>query len=180
MYSGSVAHQNARQSKKFLTLIRQFILILEQFNQSKNYQTYNPYRKLASSINLPFSEERKSSYYLNLFDSLVHQLTLFNQIYRVEKKNKVLESSKEDIILALELLAPICFKGCFLSSKTLQFYQLLEDDFSKEVFTIKQLTTKLKKSKSTLKRHLRLLEEANYIQRTGGNKRTGYQYKLVK
>jgi len=199
MGSGSVGHQNERQGKKvgntnrqkrasslsagtatrnYLQLIRQFILIIHQFNQTKKYATFNPYRRLASKIELPFSDEKKSQYYLNLFDSLVHELTLFNHVYRVERKGRTLESSKEDVVLALELLSPLVFPSSLLSAKTLIIYELLEDHFDERVFTVSELSRKLRKSKSTVKRHLKLLEGANYVQRTGGNKKRGYEYQI--
>jgi len=144
--------------------------------RTKDYHTKNPYRRLAMKIALPsyLSSEKA----LELFDSLVHELTVLNRMYRVQVGSNY-QSCREDVLNVLQLMRPLVFPASTLNENTKRVYMLLEDYYGyQERFSSLESRIKLRVSRSSMKRYLQSLEQAGLVKKVGGDRKRGYQYQL--
>lgn len=144
-------------------------------------ETVNPYESMVEKVDM-------SSYFyrthqediIRLYHLLVHGMTCLNHVYRLRTKQGIYESSKEDNVLALQLLQGEGFSDYLLSGAYRSTYRVLMSYYGTEHrFTALQANMVLGMCKSTLQRHMKVLCEQGYLVKCGGNQRTGYQYQLI-
>ncbi len=135
----------------------------------------NPFARLEAKAlkNLPGNEAE----YLMLYRLLVAGLTKLHHPYRLREQG-VLLTQKEDVILALRLLQPQVWPQTLISRESKEVYRALVETFYPNDYGIRAAMLQLRIAKSTLKRHFAVLEKCGYIERVGGNRRSGYLYNV--
>lgn len=147
-----------------------------------HHQVKNPYRKLAFKVPIP--DEVDPAIAIQLFDDLVHCMTLLHRMHR-RKRDHAWCAQRDDVILALQLMQPLVWPSSLATGRQLRFYGLLEDFVLEEPFTVKQARDWLRKEGykypyQTVKYYFAKLLKMGYMVRVGGKRYTGgYQYKLL-
>ena len=140
-----------------------------------NEQVYNPFSRLeAGAIE---QMEASSKEHRLLYQLLVEGLTKLHHPYRMREK-ELLITDKEDVILALRLLQPQIWPQTLLSQASKEVYRALIEAFYPNDYGFRQAMMKLRMAKSTLQRHIVVLEKCGYIERVGGNRKAGYLYNV--
>lgn len=146
-----------------------------------DYLTTNPHNSMKEKIDLSgyFYRHHREDVY-RLYHLLVHSFTCLNHLYRLQDKQGNYISDKEDNVKALNMLQQEGFTDMLLSEVLRKTYRDLMSYYGVETqFTAKKCCFILQMSKTTMNRHLLELERLGYVYRTGGDKKTGYQYKLL-
>ena len=140
----------------------------------------NPYALLIELPKEIFKPRRTMGLLLNFIEAI----TYYHQKQRAEQVNKAtgeifIETQPEDIEIAFTLLKETLFrKSDELSGACRSFYQALKR-MKLEKFFASDIRQHSKINPRTLQRHLKELNDYNYLQIIGGNKyKTGYQYEL--
>ena len=146
-----------------------------------DHLTNNPYNSMREKLDLSeyFYRHHKEDVY-RLYHLLVHSFTCLNHLYRLQDKEGNYISDKQDNITALSMLQGEGFTDRLLSEVLRETYRELMSYYgTKNLFTAKKSCFILQMSKTTMNRHLLDLEQLGYVYRTGGNKKTGYEYRLL-
>ena len=144
----------------------------------------NPY---ATQLDLPLGV-RKRYRSLEQYLQLINAITFLNQYQRNKHTNEqtgeqYITTELEDIELANELCRDSMLrKSDPLTGGLREFYESLKFYLSsakKEGFTAKDLLGETGLYPMKINRYLRGLEQRGYITVTGGNRKTGYEFKVV-
>jgi hypothetical protein len=104
-----------------------------------------------------------------------------NEIYQIEVEPK-------HMLAALELFQEVWFKqeqelpfnvACTLTKIKRELQKQNPTDFEQIEFTVKQMRAKLKVSPSSFARHITTLYDYNKLERTNGNKKDGFSYRVI-
>nr|WP_294922366.1 hypothetical protein [uncultured Flavobacterium sp.] len=157
------------------------------FREIKSMTVVNPYLEQLN-ISATFNKDNKLiSQFLRVTNliALLHQ----KQLSIIQKNGAwQIEVEPRHMVQALELFREIWFKEekelSFNVSGTLARIKktLLRDhkeDHQEADFLVKDMRAKLKVSPSSLARHINILYDYGKLERTGGNQRDGYSYKVV-
>ena len=165
-------------NKKQITLLLDLIQLFESLFPQQ--ETNNPYSLLESSLieNNYFYASHEEDV-KRIYNRLVHYFTCLNSIYRVQIKG-VYESTREDNLLALNLLKDENLTDAYLGKEHRASYRLLMSYLGLgTAFTSKEGNAVLQLPHTTYQRHLKLLREKGYIKVISGSRYKGYVYELI-
>lgn len=142
----------------------------------------NPY---AIELDIPqcvFKKLRTNMHYLRLIEII----TFYHQKQREWKKNKngitFIETTLQDIEWANYLIKEsLLRKSDELSGQVRQFFEGLKrlSGMDHRSIYAKQVREQLRMHPMKANRYLRELEQRGYLQQTGGNRKTGYEYEIT-
>ena len=135
--------ENSDRSK---ILLYHWVRIIKRFSPHK--RTENPYWQETQTLSEHLSLEDKL-----LFHDLLHSITLINAQSR-QNDQKQLISTQADFINALQLIQPQTQRS---NLKTLNTHEKLRSIFQEKAFTYLDACTRLRTSKSTIKRTFKSL-----------------------
>jgi hypothetical protein len=149
----------------------------------KPVRVRNPY---AEGLKLPdyiFKPLRTNSHYLQF----IEVVTFYHQYQRPLKSmadgTKYIETTIEDIEAANELLKDVLLaKSDELPRAVRDFFESLKYHLKvtgKESFYAKDVRARLRLNPMTQNRYMRELEYRGYIKRTGGNRKSGFEYEVT-
>ncbi|MFO7657418.1 MAG: CHC2 zinc finger domain-containing protein [Bacteroidales bacterium] len=144
----------------------------------------NPYAELLKLPEYVFKPLRTNSHYL----ATIETITFYHQYQRELKTDETtgelyIETTLEDIEWANKLLRDVLLAKADELNQTLRnFYETLKYHVKasgKGVFYSKEIREKLRMNPMTVNRYTRELESRNFIKRTGGNKKAGFEYEIA-
>lgn len=144
----------------------------------------NPYAELLKLPEYVFKPLRTNSHYL----ATIETITFYHQYQRELKTDETtgelyIETTLEDIEWANKLLRDVLLAKADELNQTLRnFYETLKyyvKASGKGVFYSKEIREKLRMNPMTVNRYTRELENRNFIKRTGGNKKAGFEYEIT-
>jgi DNA primase len=143
----------------------------------------NPYAEMLKLPEYVFKPLRTNSHYL----ATIETITFYHQYQRELKTDETtgelyIETTLEDIEWANKLLRDVLLaKADELNQALRNFYETLKYHVKasgKGVFYSKEIREKLRMNPMTVNRYTRELENRNFIKRTGGNKKSGFEYEI--
>lgn len=177
-YGGLIDEVQQTQATELL----QFI-----FRELKPVKVVNPYLEQLD-IATYFNEDYKL---IKQFLQLTNLITMVHQKQLGQVKlgtiNQI-EVQPKFMLEALELFQELWVKeekelSFKVRSTFLRLKQVLKsenkDDYQDSEFVVKEMRSKLAISPSTFARHINTLYDYNKLERTGGNKRDGFTYKVI-
>jgi DNA primase len=144
----------------------------------------NPYAELLKLPEYVFKPLRTNSHYL----ATIETITFYHQYQRELKSDEstgepYIETTLEDIEWANKLLRDVLLaKSDELNQALRNFYETLKYHVKasgKGAFYSKEIREKLRMNPMTVNRYTRELENRNFIRRTGGNKKAGFEYEIT-
>lgn len=149
----------------------------------KDIQIINPY---AIHLRIPdnvFKKLRTNMHYLKLIEII----TFYHQNQRPVKKTsegiKYIESTIEDIYWANELVKDVLLKKSNELNGTLRDFfedlKKLQQGKQRKSFYAKEVREHYRLNPMRVNRYLNELEMRSYLQRTGGNRKTGFEYEII-
>ena len=151
----------------------------------KKVKVINPY---AIDLRIPdcvFKKLRTNTHYLKLIEII----TFYNQYQRKWKQNSkneyFIETSLDDIELANWLVKETLLqKSDELNEDTRFFFESLKEltvqkPKNAQTFYTKEVRQHFRMNPMKVNRFLHQLESRGYINRTGGNRKTGYEYEIL-
>ena len=150
----------------------------------KPIKIINPFAEYLELPQSVFKPRRTNSHYLQFIEAI----TFYKQYQREQKANEdtgemYIETTIEDIQEANELIQEVLLrKSDLLNGACRQFFENLKAYLKKEnqtTFTNAEIRRTLRLNPSNQKRYMVQLQLADLIQKTKGNKRKGYQYKVA-
>jgi DNA primase len=150
----------------------------------KHVNVRNPYAELLKLPEYVFKPLRTNSHYL----ATIETITFYHQYQRELKTDTAtgepyIETTLQDIQWANKLLRDVLLAKADELNQTLRnFYETLKYHVKasgKSVFYSKEIREKLRMNPMTVNRYTRELENRNFIKRTGGNKKSGFEYEIV-
>ena len=151
----------------------------------KKVKVINPY---AFDLRIPdcvFKKLRTNTLYLKLIEII----TFYNQYQRKWKKNQsneyYIETTLKDIELANWLVKETLLrKSDELNEDTRYFFESLKELTSQkpkeaQTFYAKEIRNYFRMNPMKVNRYLHQLEARSYINRTGGNRKSGYEYEIL-
>lgn len=173
----SAGRINITQEQQAKELLRDVQSVL------KRVHVVNPY---AEQLKLPdyiFKPLRTNSHYLQF----IEVVTFYHQYQRPLKSmadgTKYIETTIEDIEAANELLKDVLLaKSDELPRAVRDFFESLKYHLKitgKESFYAKDVRARLRLNPMTGNRYIRDLEYRGYIKRTGGNRKSGFEYEVA-
>jgi len=144
----------------------------------------NPYAELLKLPEYVFKPLRTNAHYL----ATIETITFYHQYQRELKTDEntgelYIETTLEDIEWANKLLRDVLLaKADELNQALRNFYETLKyyvKASGKGVFYNKEIREKLRMNPMTVNRYTRELESRNFIKRTGGNKKAGFEYEIT-
>lgn len=144
----------------------------------------NPYAELLKLPEYVFKPLRTNSHYL----ATIETITFYHQYQREVKTDPrsgepYIETTLEDIEWANRLLKDVLLaKSDELNQSLRNFYETLKyhvKSSGKGAFYSKEVREKLRMNPMTVNRYTRELESRSFIKRTGGNKKSGFEYEIV-
>jgi len=144
----------------------------------------NPYAELLKLPEYVFKPLRTNAHYL----ATIETITFYHQYQRELKTDETtgelyIETTLEDIEWANKLLRDVLLaKADELNQSLRNFYETLKyyvKASGKGVFYSKEIREKLRMNPMTVNRYTRELENRNFIKRTGGNKKAGFEYEIT-
>lgn len=157
------------------------------FREIKSMTVVNPFLEQLN-ISATFNKDNKL---ISQFLRMTNLITLLHQKQlTVIQKNGAnqIEVQPRHMIQALELFREIWFKqekelSFNVAGTLMKIRKMIIKDFPdshKEAdFLVKDMRAKLKVSPSSLARHINILYDYGKLERTGGNQRDGYSYKVT-
>ena len=107
-------------------------------------------------------------------------MTCLQHLYRIQHKNGCYESTKEDNVIALQLLSSEGFDHRFLPASCWETYRELMAYYGVEnPFTRKAAHSVLVINEHTFKWQLKRLKEQGYVVQVGKNRHNAFVYRLV-
>lgn len=144
----------------------------------------NPYAELLKLPDYVFKPLRTNSHYL----ATIETITFYHQYQREVKTDPrsgelYIETTLEDIEWANRLLKDVLLaKSDELNQALRNFYETLKyhvKSSGKGAFYSKEVRERLRMNPMTVNRYTRELESRSFIKRTGGNKKSGFEYEIV-
>lgn len=144
----------------------------------------NPYAEMLKLPEYIFKPLRTNAHYL----ATIETITFYHQYQRELKTDDAtgelyIETTLEDIEWANKLLKDVLLaKADELNQVLRNFYETLKyyvKASGKGVFYSKEIREKLRMNPMTINRYTRELENRNFIKRTGGNKKAGFEYEIA-
>lgn len=177
-FAGLLDENKTQQSKNILQGL---------FRAIKNIKIINPYLEQIDVSTFFSNDSKLITQYLKMVNviTLLHQKQLELQI-----KNTVhqMEVEPRFMLMALELFKVIWFKqekelsfnvACTLVKIKRELQKQSPDSFQETEFTLKEMRAKLKVSPSSFARHIATLYDYNKLERTSGNNKEGFSYKVI-
>jgi len=173
--AGKIDKDAERQAQQLLQQIQR---VLEPV------RVINPY---AEALRIPkqcFKPLRTHDHYLQFIETV----TWYHQFQREEQVDKetgevYIETTLEDIEIANDLIKDVLLTKSDELPKALRlFFEQLKEWLKaerKESFYSKDLRNHLRMYPMKVNRHIRLLEQYGYLKKSGGNKKSGYEYEVV-
>ncbi len=172
-----IVNETGQQSAKLLLKNAQRLL--------RKVKVINPY---ATDLRIPdcvFKKLRTNMHYLKLIEII----TFYNQFQRKWKKSQseeyYIETAIEDIELANWLVKDnLLRKSDELNEDTRHFFESLKELAAKkpketQSFYAKEIRQHFRMNPMKVNRYLHQLESRGYINRIGGNRKTGYEYEVA-
>jgi DNA primase len=172
-----IVNETGQQAAKLLLKNAQRLL--------RRVRVINPY---ATDLRIPdcvFKKLRTNMHYLKLIEII----TFYNQYQRKWKKSQsdeyYIETAIEDIELANWLVKDnLLRKSDELNEDTRYFFESLKELASEKPkeaqnFYAKEIRQHFRMNPMKVNRYLHQLESRGYINRTGGNRKTGYEYEVA-
>ena len=131
-----------------------------------------------------FKPRRTNAHYI----AFIEAITFYKQCQRESKVDThtgelYIETTLEDIAEANQLMKHILLrKSDELSGGCRNFFEKLKQYIKAnqlQAFTNKEIRTILRTNHNTQKMYMRELQQYNYIRKTEGDKKKGYQYEIV-
>ena len=147
----------------------------------EGFETVNPHNVMTKQIDLSgyFYRTHREDVF-RLYHLLVHCLTCLQHLYRVQHKNGCYESTKEDNVIALQLLSSEGFDHHLLPSSCWETYRELMAYYGvQNPFTRKAAHSVLVINEHTFKWQLKRLKEQGYVVQVGKNRHNAFVYRLV-
>ena len=150
----------------------------------KPVKVRNPYAEQLKIPDYIFKPLRTNSHYL----AFIETITFYHQFQRELKTDretgeKYIETTLEDIESANQLLKDVLLtKSDELPKAVRIFFEGLKYHLrstEKESFFTKEIRSKLRLNPMTVNRYIRNLESRGYIRKSGGNKKTGFEYEVI-
>lgn len=147
----------------------------------------NPYAEFLTLPEYVFKPLRTNAHYL----ATIETITFYHQYQREIKTTNAygepvepyIETTLDDIKWANKLLRDVLLaKADELNQALRNFYETLKyyvKASGKGVFYSKEIREKLRMNPMTVNRYTRELENRNFIKRTGGNKKAGFEYEIT-
>lgn len=112
----------------------------------------------------------------------IHSVTLVNRFNRLEISKNCYLTERSDVLEGLRILEPLIQLSQTETASTASelLWDIEDNGLLNEAFTITQLKKILQQRRATIKTRLYLLLESGHAVRVGGNRKKGYQYKIVK
>ncbi len=112
----------------------------------------------------------------------IHSVTVVNRFNRLEIAKNCFLTERSDVLEGLHILQPFIKLSQTETASTARelLWDIEDNGLLNEAFTITQLKNILKQRRATIKTRLYLLIESGHAVRVGGNRKNGYQYKIVK
>ena len=153
-----------------------FELALQIIDLCPKQSTSNPYKRLENKIELP--DHLPKEKIIQLFDVLLHAITLLNRHHRPMEMAKVL-STREDMIATLALVRPVAFPNTMVKRTARKMFRELSLTFAgKDVFTSAQVAKELSVPRHKAKRYLTRLREAGWVELVKKGQSNTYYYRL--
>jgi DNA primase len=168
---------NEAQQKKYKQLLQNTQRLLKQV------RVINPYAPMLDIPDCVFKKLRTNMHYLRLIEII----TFYHQLQREVKTDKsgkpYITTTPEDIQWANFLIKDsLLRKSDELSGQIRHFFESIKSfaDKKEEPKTIyaKEVREAFRMNPMTINRYLRELENRSYIQRNGGNRKTGFEYEI--
>ena len=147
----------------------------------EGFETVNPHNVMTKQIDLSgyFYRTHREDVF-RLYHLLVHCLTCLQHLYRVQHKNGCYESTKEDNVIALQLLSSEGFDHHLLPSSCWETYRELMAYYGvQNPFTRKAAHSVLVINEHTFKWQLKRLKEQGYVVQVGKNRQNAFVYRLI-
>ncbi len=150
----------------------------------KPVKVRNPFAELLKLPEYVFKPLRTNAHYL----ATIETITFYHQYQRELETDETtgelyIETTLEDIEWANKLLRDVLLAKADELNKALRnFYETLKYHVKasgKGVFYSKQIREKLRMNPMTVNRYIRELESRNFIKRTGGNRKAGFEYEIA-
>ncbi len=112
----------------------------------------------------------------------IHSVTIVNRFNRLEVSKNCFLTERSDVLEGLHILEPLIQLSQTETPATARelLWDIEDNALLHEAFTITQLKKILQQRRATIKTRLYLLIESGHAVRVGGNRKTGYLYKIVK
>lgn len=112
----------------------------------------------------------------------IHSVTIVNRLNRLEVSKNCFLTERSDVFEGLHILQPLIKLSQTETASTASelLWDIEDNGLLNEAFTITQLKKILQQRRATIKTRLYLLLESGHAVRVGGNRKKGYQYKIVK
>ncbi|MBK7883867.1 MAG: hypothetical protein IPJ81_08710 [Chitinophagaceae bacterium] len=112
----------------------------------------------------------------------IHSVTIVNRFNRLEVSKNCFLTERSDVLEGLHILQPLIQLSQTETAPTARelLWDIEDNALLHEAFTITQLKKILQQRRATIKTRLYLLLESGHAVRVGGNRKTGYLYKIVK
>ena len=140
----------------------------------------NPYALELSIPDCVFKKLRTNMHYLKLIEII----TFYHQAQRQRQKGKdgkeYIKTELKDIEIANSLVKEsLLRKSDELSDPLRQFFERLKSEIQQgSSFYAKQVREAFRMNPMQVNRYLRQLDSMGYIQQTGGNRKTGFEYQI--
>ena len=147
----------------------------------EGFETVNPHNVMTEQIDLSgyFYRTHQEDVF-RLYHLLVHCLTCLHHLYRVQHKNYCYESTREDNVIALQLLSTEGFDHQLLPTSCWDTYRELMAYYGvQNSFTRKAAHSVLVINEHTFKWQLKRLKEQGYVVQVGKNRHNAFVYRLV-
>ena len=174
----SAGKVNTREENELKEFFKDMQTVLKPIN------VRNPYAELLKLPEYVFKPLRTNSHYL----ATIETITFYHQYQRELKTDEAtgglyIETTLEDIEWANKLLRDVLLaKADELNQALRNFYETLKYHVKasgKGMFYSKEIREKLRMNPMTVNRYTRELENRNFIKRTGGNKKAGFEYEIT-
>jgi hypothetical protein len=128
------------------------------------------------------SVKRDKNLLQTLLFKTIHSVTIVNRFNRLEISKNCFLTERSDVLEGLHILQALIQLSQTETASTARelLWDIEDEDLLNEVFTIRQLQKILQQPTGRIKARLYLLLESGHVARVGGNRKNGYQYKIVK
>ena len=147
----------------------------------EGFETVNPHNVMTEQIDLSgyFYRTHQEDVF-RLYHLLVHCLTCLQHLYRVKLDNGRYESTREDNVIALQLLSTEGFDHRLLPASCWDTYRELMAYYgTANTFVRTDATAVLVLNVHTFKWQLKRLKEQGYVVQVGKNRHNAFVYRLI-
>jgi hypothetical protein len=151
-------------------------LYLNTRNLFRHREVYNPFEKEIEANN-SFTDDQKE-----ILHQTIQTLTLLNQLHRKEDHWARFHATREDYLNGLNLIQSLLNiekRSLLLSRPESLFYGQIWSLFGERVFSLREVRTLTRISKSNTWGKIRELMSKGLVERVGGNQTKGHLYQIV-